>query len=266
VNLSHLKKLFGLVSFLLLIALWGCAHDPQEVIPKSDEVQTKTPPSGQNPNLDPNRNPDLDPNRNSESAPYRHPEPAPQDPTGHNSPTAHPVILDKLVVMLVITDPSSINFLNQSVAIPAGLQSYFNYHVTLGFVENVPRHLANEIKAQLQNHLDTIHNPSTNPIPFEIKDATTFRLLGSQNYRSRSVILIPKDDRPFKNLNQALDAHLKSYAGLNLKLDPPTSLARYIPHITLSTPYWNLTSGISQIRAALPTYSNVMYLDRYEIH
>lgn len=103
---------------------------------------------------------------------------------------------DTLIVKVSLVNPKVQTFMDQEVALPAGLEKVNGlYHVTLGFIENVPSSQALEFKKEIYRFLRTdVHFLRTSPLDFHVKRATTFRQLGSLIYSGLEVILFPKEN------------------------------------------------------------------------
>lgn len=187
---------------------------------------------------------------------------------------------DTLIVRVLLVKPEFQTRIDEEVALPAGLEKVNSlYHVTLGFIENVPSNRAKEFKLEIYRFLNNhVHLLKTSRLNFHVKRATTFRQLGSLNYSGLEVILFPRenDRRYFVKMNEKLSAFVgrkakESSEYSHITMIPETRTYRCIPHITLNTPNTirrsalDLSSAIDKVNQYFQSNPTAFELDEYRI-
>lgn len=165
--------------------------------------------------------------------------------------------------------------LNRIYAAPElGLKSRPDYHLGIGLIEGVPKSKVIELVKELRGFLMRTHNILEKPMKFEIKTATTFHRIHSNNYSDESLILLPvEEDRAAL---MELNLKLQEFTDKKSKEDPqyrkihfdrPTSPTHYIPHITVLTPSDDrkriVDSAINEIVGNPKKYNMTIFLTDY---
>lgn len=143
--------------------------------------------------------------------------------------------MNRLVVQLRFASAAQEEEMNTKLAIPAGLIECKNYHVTVVIIDRVPAEQTEESKKQILKWLNEIRTLKESPLSFDVTECTTFPALKHPVYKTNCPILLPGDMESFRVLNANLIERVTNEMK-EVEIDSATTVANYVPHITLSTP------------------------------
>lgn len=172
---------------------------------------------------------------------------------------------DTLIVTLSVT-PQDSDYVYQHLAKPAGFpEPSHGYHVTLGFVEDVPHGSVGQVSNQLTTYLTAAYDVSNQPIRFQVGKATTWGLEHKNvTYNPNTTILLPQDSSLFNYLNGKVAEFAQAGASIGMKMDQNTQPANYLAHITLGQSQYG-PYAVNDVNQLLLPQGVHAYLNRYHI-
>ncbi|MFN7038908.1 MAG: hypothetical protein ACK4OM_05025 [Alphaproteobacteria bacterium] len=129
----------------------------------------------------------------------------------------------------------------------------FEYHVTLGFIENVEDSDIKELKTEIKNLLK-----------FHIKDEMYFQfgVLSMLGKGTPYIVALPKNGIDFIKLNNEINNFVSSYKNSKYKMSDFTQKDNYIPHLSLNA---KLHKNI-KAQALYETFTNLNHtIDGYSL-